>query len=355
LSEPSEEKRLALPGLDLTCEKLMARRRFGIFGRQADDGGDPTVVAASPPAADPLDFTVPAGGAAELAAPPPRHAEEWIVDAAPQVAGFSAEPRGLETWLPAAANGASADGDEGSDPPPAPAARDADPEPPAEGRGERDAEIRALERDLEDVTRQAALAQGALERRLREAEARAARAERERAEGDARLAEIERQAVAAAERLTVAEQQLERSLETTRSELAAERRLREEAEAQAARAEQRAADLAAEVRDERSRRLGDVEGAVGALGERAARAEQLARDQQARDANAGPHPTQGPTVSLSSASFGELRALGMSVTQAKRVMRRREARGGFTSVDELDEVPGFPRIFLAEVKGRLVP
>ena len=45
----------------------------------------------------------------------------------------------------------------------------------------------------------------------------------------------------------------------------------------------------------------------------------------------------------------------MSVTQAKRVIRYRDERGGFTSVDELDEVPGFPRDFLDELKDRLVP
>jgi DNA uptake protein ComE-like DNA-binding protein len=45
----------------------------------------------------------------------------------------------------------------------------------------------------------------------------------------------------------------------------------------------------------------------------------------------------------------------MSVTQAKRVIRYREEGGGFKSVDELDQVPGFPRTFLNGVKERLVP
>ena len=60
-------------------------------------------------------------------------------------------------------------------------------------------------------------------------------------------------------------------------------------------------------------------------------------------------------ISLSSADYDELRGLGMSVTQAKRVIRYREENNGFRSVDELDDVPGFPRAFLNEIKDQLVP
>jgi Translation initiation factor IF-2, N-terminal region/Helix-hairpin-helix motif len=63
----------------------------------------------------------------------------------------------------------------------------------------------------------------------------------------------------------------------------------------------------------------------------------------------------GPTLSLTSIEFDELRDLGMSVTQAKRVLRYRDERGGFRSLDELDNVPGFPKGFLTDVKRRLVP
>ena len=61
------------------------------------------------------------------------------------------------------------------------------------------------------------------------------------------------------------------------------------------------------------------------------------------------------TISLSSAEFDDLRGLGMSVTQAKRVLRYREQRGGFTDFDELERVPGFPRVFLAYISDRVVP
>ena len=63
----------------------------------------------------------------------------------------------------------------------------------------------------------------------------------------------------------------------------------------------------------------------------------------------------GGMVSLSSAGVDELQSLGMSVTQAKRVIRYREERDGFRSIEELDDVPGFPRTFLDQIKGRLIP
>lgn len=44
----------------------------------------------------------------------------------------------------------------------------------------------------------------------------------------------------------------------------------------------------------------------------------------------------------------------MSVTQAKRVLKFREDQG-FTSVEELDDVPDFPRALLNAIKERIVP
>ena len=66
-------------------------------------------------------------------------------------------------------------------------------------------------------------------------------------------------------------------------------------------------------------------------------------------------PASDGMLSLSSASFDELRETGMSVTQAKRVIRHRDEQGGFSTVDELEQVPGFPKAFLADVKSRVVP
>jgi DNA uptake protein ComE-like DNA-binding protein len=46
---------------------------------------------------------------------------------------------------------------------------------------------------------------------------------------------------------------------------------------------------------------------------------------------------------LNSATFEQLRDLGLSVTQSARVIAYRDVRGGFESADELDEIPGLPK------------
>jgi competence ComEA-like helix-hairpin-helix protein len=58
-------------------------------------------------------------------------------------------------------------------------------------------------------------------------------------------------------------------------------------------------------------------------------------------------------VSLNSATFEQLRGEGLSVTQATRVLAYRERLGGYSSVDDLDDVPGFPEEFLADLKHRV--
>jgi DNA uptake protein ComE-like DNA-binding protein len=52
-------------------------------------------------------------------------------------------------------------------------------------------------------------------------------------------------------------------------------------------------------------------------------------------------------------TFEDLRSLGLSVTQAKRVISQREASGGFSSVDELGQLPGFSRWQLEQLKRAL--
>ncbi len=58
-------------------------------------------------------------------------------------------------------------------------------------------------------------------------------------------------------------------------------------------------------------------------------------------------------ANLNSGSYDELRAAGLSVTQANRVISYRERLGGYSSVDDLEQVPGFPPGFLEEVRKRL--
>ncbi len=52
------------------------------------------------------------------------------------------------------------------------------------------------------------------------------------------------------------------------------------------------------------------------------------------------------------ASVEGLRGLGLSITQAARLVTNREARGGFASLDELDAVPGLPAEQRAELRER---
>jgi DNA uptake protein ComE-like DNA-binding protein len=66
-----------------------------------------------------------------------------------------------------------------------------------------------------------------------------------------------------------------------------------------------------------------------------------------------PAPESKDLVDLNTASFEQLRAVKLSVTQATRVLAHRERRGGYSSVDDLDDVPGFPQEILADLKRRV--
>ena len=70
------------------------------------------------------------------------------------------------------------------------------------------------------------------------------------------------------------------------------------------------------------------------------------------EASAPGAASEGP-LSINAATYEDLRALGLTVTQAGRVLARRERTGPFSSVDELDLIPGFGSEFLEELKPRL--
>ena len=63
--------------------------------------------------------------------------------------------------------------------------------------------------------------------------------------------------------------------------------------------------------------------------------------------------TGGGSISLTSGSFEDYRGMGMSVTQANRLIAYRDRDGGYSSVDDLDRIPGFSKHFLAEIKRKL--
>jgi ABC-type multidrug transport system fused ATPase/permease subunit len=58
-------------------------------------------------------------------------------------------------------------------------------------------------------------------------------------------------------------------------------------------------------------------------------------------------------VDLNVANFEMLRDLGMSVTQAIRVLAHRERTGGFSSIEDLEQVPGFPPDMRRQLKRKM--
>ena len=73
-------------------------------------------------------------------------------------------------------------------------------------------------------------------------------------------------------------------------------------------------------------------------------------------ASPAPAPTHrtaaGDAINLNTVTFEQLRAENLSVTQATRLLAHRERLGGFNSVDDLDDVAGFPPDVLADLKSR---
>lgn len=69
----------------------------------------------------------------------------------------------------------------------------------------------------------------------------------------------------------------------------------------------------------------------------------------AADAEPGPSPPEAepaganPDRDINRMTHEDLRGLGLSVTQASRLISQREAQGGFTSLEQLDALQGFSR------------
>jgi hypothetical protein len=55
-------------------------------------------------------------------------------------------------------------------------------------------------------------------------------------------------------------------------------------------------------------------------------------------------------VDLNTASFETVRELGLSVTQAARLIAQRDQRGGFSSLADLDSLYGFPQGLLEDLR-----
>lgn len=67
-----------------------------------------------------------------------------------------------------------------------------------------------------------------------------------------------------------------------------------------------------------------------------------------------PSPQGGSgSMNLNSATFEELREAGLSVTQATRILAYRERFGGYSAVEDLEKVPGFPEDLIESLKGKI--
>jgi DNA uptake protein ComE-like DNA-binding protein len=93
-------------------------------------------------------------------------------------------------------------------------------------------------------------------------------------------------------------------------------------------------------------RLGDFRN-----GDPGSRADELERLLGPRAAAAGA-PGAAGTINLNTVTFEQLRQQNLSVTQATRLLAHRERLGGFQSVDDLDQVAGFPEDLLQDLKSR---
>jgi competence protein ComEA len=63
-------------------------------------------------------------------------------------------------------------------------------------------------------------------------------------------------------------------------------------------------------------------------------------------------PPTGGQINLNTVTFEQLREQNLSVTQATRLLAHRERLGGFQSLDDLDQVAGFPQDLLDDLKTR---
>ena len=66
-----------------------------------------------------------------------------------------------------------------------------------------------------------------------------------------------------------------------------------------------------------------------------------------------PRAAKKGRINLNQASFAELRSLRLSVSQSHRVLAYRRRIGGYQSIEQLDDVPGFPEAVRERLKRRV--
>ncbi len=211
-----------------------------------------------------------------------------------------------------------------------------------------DAELRRLQAES-DAEIEAALAKVKAETQAR----MRAEAERRLAGQRAELrAEAEERIRVATETVRAeTERGLHEEINALRAQLENERGLREERVQEAARrTEQAEARAAAAEQDRLDAEAGAKAAAADWLRTRT-RALQREAEQNAR--SKAKLLRSGEPLDLNKATFEELRGLGMSLTQATRVIAYREREGPFSSPDDLARVPGISKKFLIGIKDQL--
>lgn len=100
-----------------------------------------------------------------------------------------------------------------------------------------------------------------------------------------------------------------------------------------------------------------VEEQLRAVERRVEHANEVVRGLATHRPSPGPEPRSDPVgralEAINRISFEQLREFGLSVTQAARLLARRDARGSFRSLDELNDLVGFSREVLDQLRRRL--
>ena len=78
-----------------------------------------------------------------------------------------------------------------------------------------------------------------------------------------------------------------------------------------------------------------------------------AAPRSAAPARKRPRPKRGGPLNLNQASLAELRSLNLTTTQSHRLLAYRKRIGGYESVEQLDDVPGFPKVVKERLKHQL--
>jgi competence ComEA-like helix-hairpin-helix protein len=174
-------------------------------------------------------------------------------------------------------------------------------------------------------------------------------AERDRAlkAAEERLQEIERRAEDAERRAAFAERLARLKLEESERE----RRL-DDVMSGIDRAEERARE--AEERAEAAERAAASALEQGSIRRRSADFEEAAVPPPPAPSTPAPRSTGSLSggLNLNSATFEELRDAELSVTQATRILAYRERFGGYSSIEDLEKVPGFPTDTVESLRGR---